>query len=150
MELTARLYQCARCHCQVILCSHCDRGNIYCNTGCAEQARKASLKAAGSRYQQSRRGRFSHAERQRRFRAKREKVTHQGSPLVPANAPLPPRSTAPSDPVATVESDIHCHFCRQLCSPWLRLGFLRYRRDAIGDAGAADRSVHKPPDRTAA
>jgi hypothetical protein len=80
MEPTARLFNCARCRRQVMLCSHCDRGNLYCGRGCAQQARRESLSAAGQRYQRSRRGRFCHAERQRRYRARQQKVTHQGSP----------------------------------------------------------------------
>jgi hypothetical protein len=34
MDQTARLYLCARCRVQVVLCSHCDRGNRYCNRAC--------------------------------------------------------------------------------------------------------------------
>ena len=79
MEPSVRLYNCARCHHQVIICSPCDRGNIYCAGPCAQAARKASLKAAGKRYQRSCRGRLKHAERQRRYRARRKKVTHQDS-----------------------------------------------------------------------
>ena len=30
MDPSARLYHCARCHCQVILCRRCDRGQVYC------------------------------------------------------------------------------------------------------------------------
>ena len=75
MESTARLYNCARCHCQVIICSYCDRGNIYCDKSCADLARKTSLRKAGKRYQRSYRGRLKHAERQRHYRARCKKVT---------------------------------------------------------------------------
>lgn len=50
---------------------------------CADQARRTAVRAAGCRYQASRRGRHAHAERQRRYRAKPKKVTHQGSPPWP-------------------------------------------------------------------
>jgi len=29
MQSSARLFNCARCRRQVVICSHCDRGNIY-------------------------------------------------------------------------------------------------------------------------
>jgi len=58
MENTARLFNCARCRRQVAICSHCDRGNIDCGPNCSQQARRESMKAAGGRYQHSRRGRF--------------------------------------------------------------------------------------------
>jgi len=50
MEPFARLYQCARCHHQVVICSECDRGNLYCAGGCARAARTGSLRAAGRRF----------------------------------------------------------------------------------------------------
>ena len=54
---TGRLFLCARCHAQVLVCSHCDRGQIYCAQGCAQTARRDAQRAAGQRYQVSRRGR---------------------------------------------------------------------------------------------
>ena len=68
MTATARLFLCALCHCQVVLCRRCDHGNIYCSPGCGAEARRRSLRRAGRRYQDSRRGRHKHAERQRRYR----------------------------------------------------------------------------------
>ena len=79
MPDTGRLFNCARCGRQVVICSRCDRGHRYCK-GCAPAARRGSRRAAGARYQHSRRGRLAHAERQHRYRARRQKVTHQGSP----------------------------------------------------------------------
>ena len=32
-DATARLYLCARCFVQVLICPCCDRGNIYCEQG---------------------------------------------------------------------------------------------------------------------
>ena len=77
----ARVFVCARCRRQVLICSRCDRGQQYCGARCSALARAESLRAAGRRYQQSRRGRHCHAERQRRYRyrcregAWQEKVT---------------------------------------------------------------------------
>jgi len=142
MESSARLYNCARCHCQVVICSHCDRGNIYCSKSCADLARRASLNAAGRRYQRTRCGRFKHAERQRRYRSRCRKVTHQGSPELPPNDPLTTRSEAPASVAITKDEGICCHFCGRPCSPFLRLGFLR-RAPSIP---ASDHKViHRPP-----
>jgi hypothetical protein len=64
---SARLYHCGRCRLQVLICSCCDRGNIYCNKGCAEEARRSAQREAGKRYQSTDRGRRNHAKRAIRF-----------------------------------------------------------------------------------
>ena len=141
MENIARLYNCARCHRQVTICSHCDRGNIYCGKSCADRARSTSLRAAGKRYQRTRRGRFNHAERQRRYRSRSKKVTHQGSLELPANDPLTTRSEAPSSVVVVEDEAIRCHFCGRLCSGFLRLEYLHRTAPSL----ASDRKViHLP------
>ena len=76
----ARLFLCADCRAQAVICSCCDRGQVYCAGNCAQRARRRKQDAAGRRYQTSRRGRLAHAERARRYRARCNKVTHQGSP----------------------------------------------------------------------
>jgi hypothetical protein len=81
VEESARLYVCARCREQVIICRCCDRGQRYCAGACAAAARKEAQRAAGRRYQQSLRGRRQHAQRGQRYRENRrtaQKVTHQG------------------------------------------------------------------------
>ena len=141
MENTSRLYNCVRCHCQVTICSHCDRGNIYCGKSCADRARSTSLRAAGKRYQRTRRGRFNHAERQRRYRSRSKKVTHQGSLELPTNDPLTTRSEAPSSVVVVEDEAIRCHFCGRLCSGFLRLEYLHRTAPSL----ASDRKViHLP------
>jgi len=72
-----RLIICVRPDCQQLffLCRGCDRGQRYCSRACAGHARRVTLRGAGRRYQQSRPGRFRHAARQARYRARREKVT---------------------------------------------------------------------------
>jgi len=141
MADTARLFNCTRCGRQVAICRHCDRGNRYCNEGCAPAVRRASRRAAGARYQRSRRGRFAHAQRQRRYRARRRKVTHQGSPPPPPAASLLPESRAsaspPDEPAVPAVEGLRCHFCGRACSAFVRLGFLRQRRDGS--------SVQQPP-----
>ena len=79
MEAMGRLFLCARCRVQVLICSACDHGQVYCAGGCSQLTRRASVREAGQRYQRSRKGRFVHAERSRRYRERRQNVTHQGS-----------------------------------------------------------------------
>jgi hypothetical protein len=101
MDRPARLYLCARCRVQVILCSRCDRGNRYCGMQCRHQARELARREAAQRYQRSWRGRIAHAQRSRRWRQRRaardaacgtgdqaHNVTHQGSRPGVAWAPL--------------------------------------------------------------
>jgi len=125
MESTGRRYLCAACRAAVLICSHCDRGQRYCAAGCAQRARAASLRAAGARYQASFPGRLTHAQRQRRYRARRQEVTHQGSP--PPAPPVEVR-TAPTVPESVPESvpsaSGQCHLCHRALSPFVRQDFL--------------------------
>lgn len=138
MQSSARLFNCARCRCQVVICSHCDRGNIYCGKRCSKTARHQSRRKASGRYQRTRRGRFAHAARQRRYRQRRTaKVTHQGSPLDVADETLPAESRASArqgeSPAAVPGDGIRCHLCERVCSHFLRQWFLHRRptREAI-------------------
>ena len=76
-----RLYRCQSCGRVALICSRCDRGQLYCAAGCAQQARVASLRRAGKRYQQTKGGKHKHAARMDQYRrGQRQKVTHQGPP----------------------------------------------------------------------
>ena len=133
METSARLFNCARYHAQVVLCSCCDRGHRYCGSTCADTSRRESQRAAGQRYQDSRRGRRCHAARQGRYRQRqreqKEKVTHQGSATAPGNASLPSESKKPEQglvaPPKQSDEAIQCQRCARCCSPFVRLGWLR-------------------------
>jgi hypothetical protein len=131
MPATGRLFVCARCRAQVIVCRRCDRGQIYCDSDCAQVSRQTSLREAGDRYQRSRHGRFAHAERMRRYRSRQNKVTQQGSIAPAADALLAPTSTtsAAIAPVPTAATPVpeHCHFCQCVCPGFVRLGPLRRR-----------------------
>lgn len=133
MEPTSRLFLCARCRKQVIICRRCDRGQIYCAEGCSQIARQHSLRAAARRYQQSRPGRLRHAERMRRYRHRQQKVTHQGSEpaasndLLSANSPIS-RSSPVLDAEPVDHAAVRCCFCGQIGSAFARQGFLRHRR----------------------
>ena len=138
MQSSARLFNCARCQRQVAICSHCDRGNMYCGKRCSETARRQSRREAGRRYQKTRRGGFAHAARQRRYRQRRRaKVTHQGSPLVLPDETLPAESRTSArrseEPAAVPAEGIRCHLCGRVCSHYVRQSFLRRRptREAI-------------------
>ncbi len=114
-EPVARRFLCARCRAPVLVCSVCDRGQIYCASGCSALARRQSQRAAAQRYQRTRSGRFMHAARTRRWRERQavlasvaQSVTHQGSQLAPPDAVLvshPPSScdasAAPAQPCMT-------------------------------------------------
>ena len=128
MERTARHYLCARCRTAVLICSHCDRGQRYCAGDCAERAREESIFAAGQRYQHSRLGRIKHAARQRCYRERQTKVTHQGSPPPTQNDLLPIIPTL-SVEIAKLAASLpwHCHFCGDLQSQFVRQSFLRCR-----------------------
>jgi hypothetical protein len=132
--VSARLFLCRSCRRQVIVCRCCDRGQVYCPDGCAGEARRQSLRAAGQRYQRTLRGRRKHAARSLGWRARqRQRVTHQGSPPPPPGDLLSIDATAipRDDPVLTEPSRRtmkHCHWCGRRCLPQLRQDFLR-RRD---------------------
>jgi hypothetical protein len=133
MQSTSRLFLCARCRVQVFICSRCDRGQIYCSDDCSKTARYQAQRSAGRRYQQSRPGRFKHAERTRCYRLRQQKVTHQGSAPPAPNDLLKANSTAVGKAevldrqVACVEA-FCCHFCGDPCSVFVRFRFLQRRR----------------------
>jgi hypothetical protein len=135
---TARFFLCARCSAQVLICSCCDRGQIYCAAGCAREARRSAQRAAGERYQSTYCGRRNHAARARKYRAQQKKVTHQGSPPQPADdvmsegSAFPPSTPRPrrSPRYFPRESPWRCHWCGRRCSSFVRNGFLRRRRGA--------------------
>jgi hypothetical protein len=122
-----RLFLCGRCRVQVVVCRHCDRGQIYCGRSCSAQARRTAMAAAGRRYQSSRPGRFAHAARARRYRARAKNVTHQGSTPTPV-ADLLPSVTAASQAVPVSATEPRCRRCGAHCAAALRLGFVQRRR----------------------
>ena len=128
MKQSPRLYYCLRCTVQVVICSHCDRGQIYCSSDCSNAARLQSVRAAERRYQDSSRGKMNHALRQRRYRARlKEKVTDQGSSLLSRNALL----TSVENETEIEDADHRelslscCCCCQNPVSSWFRYGFLR-------------------------
>ena len=130
MQTSSRLYQCLRCHVPVVICHRCDHGQRYCANGCSKKARIASQKRASKKYQTTRAGRFNNAARQQRFRTRqKQKVTHhcslKASPHDVLTQQLKTSKRPPIFPKQTKE--IHCHHCGEICSPFLRHGFLTHR-----------------------
>lgn len=132
---SARLYNCARCQQQVIICSHCDRGNIYCSSQCSAQSRYEKQRESAQRFQSSAHGRHLHAKRQQHYRQRqREKVTHQGSPVLRAYDLLiteqKGKQRHPKSFFFTKIKGLICHFCGCLCCALLRWSFL-HRQPAL-------------------
>ncbi len=131
MEPTPRLFLCARCFEQVIICTHCDRGNIYCGFSCSIATRKNSLREAGRRYQNSIKGRLNHALRQRhymqRLRDFKNKMTHQGSrETTPDGLLFLVKNKATKTDKRQVNHPTTCYLCHTSVSSLLRSRFLRY------------------------
>lgn len=145
----ARLYNCARCHCQVVICRHCDHGNLYCPQ-CAPLAFRESHRRADAEYQKTDRGKQNHKARQQRYL---EKMTDKGSrswlpaSLSRASAEAAPSASAKEEsdacsspsPATTPQpqpagaprrsdgdSGHRCDFCGGLCSAYLRLETLAH------------------------
>ena len=148
---TARRYHCARCHQPVIICRHCDRGNIYCFDGCAKKANNERCQRNAKRYRRSAKGRRSNAARQRRNRLRKalEQLNREASkqrhekPI----APCPESSiTACDQPIVTHRGSVveprgasltfkpqqqhvvYCNACQRVCSEAMRIDFLRTSR----------------------
>jgi hypothetical protein len=140
-DATGRFFLCARCRAQVLICSCCDRGNIYCEQDCAQRSRRESQRDAGRRYQASHRGRRRHAERARAYRARQQKVTHQGSPRQPTDDVMPKCAavevssssgsvSTPQTPRSSpLQAPWHCCWCGRPCAPFVRRDFLRRGSD---------------------
>jgi hypothetical protein len=99
-NLYPRFFLCLRCREQVVICSRCDRGQVYCGRECASEVRRSRQREARRRYQASERGRQMHADRSRRYRARGRRVTDQG----PILAATPGRQPEPAPAAAGAAS----------------------------------------------
>jgi hypothetical protein len=131
-EVSCRMFLCGRCRSQVLVCRRCDRGQIYCVGTCAQEARRDHQREARRRYQASPRGRVLHAERSRRYRARRQCVTDHG-PAVERETSLLLECAAVvavSEPPSVREAPGHglCRDCGRSASAFLRRSALRPRR----------------------
>ena len=153
-EQTARFFLCACCRVQVLVCRQCDRGQRYCADGCALTTRQALQRDSAGRYQRSRTGRFKHALRSRRWRARQvalaKIVTHQGSHDRPSDAVLPATQTSalaiqPCTTTTSIAASAailphawRCHWCCAPCAALVRQGFIRHSH------GRMHRHGHSP------
>lgn len=128
MKHSSRLFYCSSCLQQVVICSHCDRGNIYCSPKCALITRQKYCKASNKRYQQTQKGRLNNALRQKRFRARlKNKVTDHSSQNIRKNALLQKaKNNATMNVIKQDADDMKCCFCNKTVHYWLRHDFLRY------------------------
>ncbi len=133
MERSARLYHCARCQKQVLLCRHCDHGQIYCHSLCSALSRSERVRQTKRRYQQTLRGRTKHAARQKRYRekiAKIKKVTDQGSvQCMPCDEVATSSHLKKNTFISRIDTDLKCDFCGCALSPLLRSHFLKHLPD---------------------
>lgn len=127
MELSSRLFNCALCHIQCVICSPCDNGQIYCSPDCSRSARKKSCNEGEKRYQQTPKGKLNHALRQKRYRERQCKIvtdhTCQTSPE------CDPFSSVENNTDASLasrnEKGICCCCCGKAVPNWLRHDFLK-------------------------
>ena len=148
---TARRYHCARCRQPVLICSRCDRGNIYCFDGCAEAAYNERRRRNSQGYQRSAKGRLKNKERQRRSRlAKALKELNAQANKQPDETSTPPPAQPDSKevnppiithrgsfdvpdgaPLMSVPQQprvVTCNACQRVCSEAMRIDFLRTSR----------------------
>ena len=132
MKPSCRLYNCMLCHKQTIICSYCDRGQIYCSLNCAFNARKQSQKLAAIRYQNTFRGKILHAARQAKYRQKQKIVTHQGSLALSQYAQMNLHKNK-TEEIKNQHDAVPfvCCVCQKPVSNWLRHSFLRGRKNSI-------------------
>ncbi len=166
MLRSARLFLCVRCRAQVLLCSHCDRSQVYCTRSCSFAARCERRRHTAKRYQDSRGGRLKHAARAACWRKRRrslrhgsagidvDKVTHQGCPPSRADASLLACDTTVGEPITlealtnsaapvelaspatTALAAALCRRCACALLPHVRVGWLR--RSSIHRRGRHD------------
>ena len=67
-----RLARCPRCQRLFAICSHCDRGHVYCGPPCSLGARRDSLRRARRRHRRSPEGRLDHRDRERARRRRKQ------------------------------------------------------------------------------
>ena len=124
----ARFYLCLRCRSQALICSSCDRGQIYCTPECAKAARKERQRSARRRYQAGARGRVMHADRSRRFRERQRGVTDHGLHEPVATALRVEVVASPQRRSALTERQhFYCNGCACAVSDFVRLDTLPRR-----------------------
>lgn len=75
---------CRACRALFFICSYCDRGQVYCSETCRQPARRAQLRQANRRHQQTARARLAHSRRQHAYRLRRAHTRPHCQPAFPA------------------------------------------------------------------
>ena len=145
MKLSSRLFNCIGCCTQTIVCSDCDRGQIYCGKICSQLARLQSHRAAEKRYQASFTGRMNHALRQRRYRASKKIVTDHSSLSTVENDVLPSVEISHSEvEIQLVVACNVCHFCKKPVTSFFRFGFLQQSSTKLISFRSKDKKCFQP------
>lgn len=131
-----RMFLCAGCRVQVLICRRCDRGNIYCSAECRNKCRTKYRREAQARYQRTKKGARNHAKRQCRYRARKKNVTDHGShlSLQTTESPSPTLHEAP-----------RCRFCGRVGSGFVRRGYVRTLKRRLHRDRQDTRGAHSPP-----
>jgi hypothetical protein len=151
-EVICRMFLCTRCRTQVLVCRRCDRDQIYCMGDCARDVRREGQREARRRYQATPHGRATHAERNRRYRARVGRVTDHGLTREHDTGRLRGSRAVRaglSEPSPGGSSPRHycCHHCGWPTSTFLRLVALRPtgRRGGKAQIRHRGRRSDRPP-----
>jgi hypothetical protein len=126
MELSSRLFYCALCHAQCIICSPCDNGQIYCSPDCSRSARQKSCNEAEKRYQKTEKGRLNHALRQQRYRERQCKIVTDHTCQTPSECDPYSSTENKTDKsfINQLGKNLFCCCCGKPVSNWIRHDFL--------------------------
>lgn len=127
MEPSSRLFYCALCRTQCVICSPCDYGQIYCSPDCSRTARQKYCNEAEKRYQKTQKGKLNHALRQQRYRERQCKIVTDHTCQTPSECD-PCSSTEDKTYesfVSQCEKSFFCRCCGKAVSNWLRHDFLK-------------------------
>ncbi len=141
------MFNCARCHRLVVICTRCDCGQRYCWAHCGQVQRRRGVREAGRRYQRTRHGARNNAARQKRWRTRiAATVTHHPSPAQNRVRQETPGKNAQKEAwdatsnrtpvisnrvpitIPTGEVDRRCDFCGRRCGSYTRMGTLSAER----------------------
>lgn len=87
---------------------------------------------AGQRYQTTRKGQHNHARRQARYCHRKKIVTHHTSQKHSSHALIPiPTNKTVKHPLFTTTENIHCYFCGEVCSNFIRIDVLRKKNKIL-------------------
>jgi hypothetical protein len=100
---TIRRFHCLSCMCEVILCSCCDRGNVYCGSCRPERARARSWRARAT-YRSTVRGKKVRALAERRRRERRRRSSLEPTAIDPHEAFVGDRGSLPAGNVGNSPS----------------------------------------------